>query len=345
MSFRFWRRIKIAPGVTLNLSKSGGSLSLGPRGAKFTVGPRGMRGTAGIPGTGLFYTKKLSSKKHRGKRQTPEAVPVPTVPLKDRLNLGFFKRLITPKADQAFVDGCREWVAGNEKTALEFLKDADHLADGAFLAGFLALKKSRFETAVRCFKRAVKKHNSLGKYFNKYEISATMYLPVTEEVTASVEPDLRGVLLGLVEAHQYLKQWREALECLKKLRSLEPEDVVIKLSLAELLITFKPDDPKTLKTIIQLAEKIQNESSVHATLMFYQARALVKLGLRHGALKVLTAALRRKKERPEDLLLALRYERAHLYGHLGKKRQARADFEKIFVDAPKYKDVAKILGI
>ena len=38
MGFRFWRRIKIAPGVTLNLSKSGGSLSFGPRGAKFTVG-------------------------------------------------------------------------------------------------------------------------------------------------------------------------------------------------------------------------------------------------------------------------------------------------------------------
>ncbi|QCQ22117.1 DUF4236 domain-containing protein [Desulfoglaeba alkanexedens ALDC] len=30
MSFRFWRRIRIAPGVTLNLSKSAGSLSFGP---------------------------------------------------------------------------------------------------------------------------------------------------------------------------------------------------------------------------------------------------------------------------------------------------------------------------
>ncbi|PXF54827.1 MAG: hypothetical protein C4B57_05760 [Deltaproteobacteria bacterium] len=45
MSFRFWRRIRIAPGVTLNLSKSGGSLSFGPRGAKFTVGSCGKRGT------------------------------------------------------------------------------------------------------------------------------------------------------------------------------------------------------------------------------------------------------------------------------------------------------------
>ncbi|RMH36562.1 MAG: DUF4236 domain-containing protein, partial [Nitrospirae bacterium] len=43
MAFRFWRRIRITPGVTLNLSKSGGSLSFGPRGAKFTIGPRGKR--------------------------------------------------------------------------------------------------------------------------------------------------------------------------------------------------------------------------------------------------------------------------------------------------------------
>jgi len=37
MGFRFWRRIRIAPRLTLNPSKSGDSLSFGPRGAKFTV--------------------------------------------------------------------------------------------------------------------------------------------------------------------------------------------------------------------------------------------------------------------------------------------------------------------
>jgi len=54
MSFRFWRRIHLASGVTLNLSKSIASLSLGPRGAKYTISPRGNRATAGLTGTGLF---------------------------------------------------------------------------------------------------------------------------------------------------------------------------------------------------------------------------------------------------------------------------------------------------
>lgn len=56
MSLRFWQRIRLAPGVTLNLSKSTASLSFGPRGAKYTVSPRGNRATLGLPGSGLFYT-------------------------------------------------------------------------------------------------------------------------------------------------------------------------------------------------------------------------------------------------------------------------------------------------
>ena len=36
MGFRFSKRIKILPGVSINLSKSGVSASVGPRGAKST---------------------------------------------------------------------------------------------------------------------------------------------------------------------------------------------------------------------------------------------------------------------------------------------------------------------
>jgi len=115
MGFRFWRRIKIAPGVTLNLSKSGGSLSFGPRGAKFTVGSRGKRATVGIPGTGLFYTTTLPRGKSSGRRDMSSVAPAfPSVRAEDRLTLGFFKRLVTPDDEEALVDGCRELVLGNE---------------------------------------------------------------------------------------------------------------------------------------------------------------------------------------------------------------------------------------
>lgn len=61
MAFRFQRRIKIAPGIRLNLSKSGVGVSAGIRGASLSAGSRGIYGHTGIPGTGLAYRTKLNS--------------------------------------------------------------------------------------------------------------------------------------------------------------------------------------------------------------------------------------------------------------------------------------------
>lgn len=55
MGFRFQRRRRIAPGVTLNLSKRGPGISVGPRGAKASIGPRGLGATLTLLGTGLSY--------------------------------------------------------------------------------------------------------------------------------------------------------------------------------------------------------------------------------------------------------------------------------------------------
>ena len=56
MPSRFFRRVRIAPGLTVNLSKSGASLSLGGRGAHYTLGHGRRRTTVGIPGSGMYWT-------------------------------------------------------------------------------------------------------------------------------------------------------------------------------------------------------------------------------------------------------------------------------------------------
>ena len=103
------------------------------------------------PGTGLFYTTTLPSGRSSGRRSASYSAPAdPTVrppacaggphaDREDRLTLGFFKRLITPDDEEALVDGMRELALGNEDKALEHLEKAVHLADGAYLAGFLTL--------------------------------------------------------------------------------------------------------------------------------------------------------------------------------------------------------------
>ncbi len=336
MSFRFWRRVKIAPGVTLNLSKSGGSVSVGPRGAKVTVGPRGSRATVGIPGTGLFYTKSLSKK-------SSAKTSAPSISAKDRLSLGFFQKLFTPDDEKSLVEGCRELLFGSEEKALKHLEKSTHMADGAYLAGFVALKKNRLDDAVRYLSSAVKNHHHLGHYFSKYRISATMSLPITRDISADIQPDIRGVLLGLVEVYQLQENWPMAMECLEQLMEIEPDDVVIRLSLAEILMTTRQDDREACHRVVKLTAKMENESPVHGALMLYKAMALQQLGMTTAARDTLTQALRRKKDRPANLLLSLMYQRAKVYEELGEKAKARKEFEKIYAQNPEFEDVREIM--
>ncbi len=63
---RLFRRVKIAPGVTMNLSRSGLSASIGGRGFHQTYGPRGTRTTVGLPGTGVYVTDLNRQQPSRG---------------------------------------------------------------------------------------------------------------------------------------------------------------------------------------------------------------------------------------------------------------------------------------
>jgi hypothetical protein len=55
-SLRFRRRIRIAPGVWLNVNKRSVGVSAGVRGARASINTDGQRTTSvGVPGTGLYY--------------------------------------------------------------------------------------------------------------------------------------------------------------------------------------------------------------------------------------------------------------------------------------------------
>src|SRR5437867_7814390 len=79
MGFRFYRRVRLFPGVSVNLSRSGPSLSVGVRGAHVTVGKRGVTRTVGLPGTGIFYTSRTGTQTGVHSATPPADVrPAPT---------------------------------------------------------------------------------------------------------------------------------------------------------------------------------------------------------------------------------------------------------------------------
>ena len=69
MPFRFRRSIRIAPGVRLNLGKTGVSASVGGRGAHVTVGHGHTRATVGAPGSGFSYTTTATRRRRRAQQR------------------------------------------------------------------------------------------------------------------------------------------------------------------------------------------------------------------------------------------------------------------------------------
>ena len=56
---RFYRRIRIVPGVWLNFSKSGMSITIGVPGFHLTFGRHDVTMSSGIPGTGLSVRRRM----------------------------------------------------------------------------------------------------------------------------------------------------------------------------------------------------------------------------------------------------------------------------------------------
>ncbi len=339
--------MSILPGVTLNLSKSGVSTSVGPRRAKFTFGPRGTRATAGIPGTGLFYTttnplslnkRQGTSRKAQDTNQPPPPLPVPTQPAS--LDPGFFDNLVISPEEQALVNGFQEIVKGDKNAALQYLRNASHTADGAFMAGILCLEMLLLEDAEKYLVFTITHEADIGKYFRKYKVSAGVNLAITDELTANVQVIPTAARLAMVEIYQRQQRWNEAINILQKLYSSYPEDPVIRLSVIELLMVTRPADKRAFKRVIRLTEDVKNDSPVHAGLLLYKARALRGLGMPAAALDTLTATLKQAGSLSHELIRALRYDRALALEELGRQVEYQAEIRKLYAEDPDYEDVA-----
>ena len=65
MAWSYRKRVRIAPGVHLNLSRRGVSTTIGVRGASVNFGKKGTYVNTGIPGTGFYNRQKISGDRGR----------------------------------------------------------------------------------------------------------------------------------------------------------------------------------------------------------------------------------------------------------------------------------------
>lgn len=248
---RFWRRFKIAPGVTLNISKTGFSFSFGPQGAKATIGTSGGRFTVGIPGTGLFYTHKFGSGKGKSSASSgpdqPEAASAGAGVDEAKLEAAARAEIAPPEIEQgpriplneeeqqAFSAACDVVAEGDEARGLQMLSSLNHHPDAAFLSGLLLLRADEDHgRAASLLRSAFANQNVLGHAFEECGRELSLELPITDEVSVRLGPDPLGAALAYVEALQRLDRIAEGVAVLEQLAAKHPNHPLIAMSLADL---------------------------------------------------------------------------------------------------------------
>ena len=120
---------------------------------------------------------------------------------------------------------------------------------------------------------------------------------------------------------------------------------MVRLAITEIYMETRPKDDIACHKVIQLASDMENDSPIHAVLLLYKAKALRGLNMPTAAAEVLSKIIRKTRDRSDELLRAIRYERALAYQDSGENSRYRADLEKLYAEYPDYEDVAKRLGV
>ena len=339
MGFRFFRRFKIAPGMTLNMSKSGPSLSFGPRGFKYTLGPKGTRKTFGIPGTGLYYT--ITSGWGKEQSSPARAAPASAPP---SLSLGFFSKIFIPSEDRKMVAGLKQFLSGNIDEAYLTFRSNPEFVDSVFMTGFLSLGRNLFQEAEAAFLKCQRAVSDLGKGIQKYLSGFRLSLQITEYIDALIDVDARGLLLALTEARQKQGKFEEASRDVASILNNDSNDMVICLSWCEMIVTSPAATESDLYDLLQRTSAIKNEAPIYTNLLYLRGAAMYRLQLADAAIQQLSVALRKKINRPDALLQQIRYLRGRIYEQQGQRKRARKDYELVFAENPLFKDVAQRLG-
>ncbi len=348
MGFRLQRRVRIAPGLTMNISKRGVGMSVGPRGAKVSVGPRGRRESVGIPGTGMRYEvrqdwKKGSSGKPAKKKEPQKVASLPpesSAPA--AATIGFLAKAFKQPFEKSFIEGAQCLVKDDQQSALAHFQSAAALnpgcTDANLLSALTLINKQDYSTAAACLEKVIGSGTSEFPLLNKYLGSEGVHfdLPITDEVTADLRLDLRAAYLTLAEVYQQQGRLQDAVAVVKQAVSRGYSDPVVRLSLIELYNVLEMDEE-----LIAEAQGTENTDNISLAILFYLGQAMMRKEYYDAALTVLKAALAKRKDRSETLLLDTRYVLAQVYEMSGKKSMARKQYEQILAKDYAFRDVKK----
>lgn len=352
MGLRFRRSLKIAPGVKLNLTKTGFGMTFGPRGNHYSIHSSGRRTrTIGLPGTGLYY-QSVSGRSHptaTRTRQRPSASSPPNarmVPVDPRSVIPH-PGLLASTAEKAYHRGVLAYLGGDAKASLADFEVAlahdPSITSAHLFAGVLANGLADPTRAIAHLEAVVGSGHPLpdryaAQYLRDPRLDLSIRVRITSSVSARAPFAALGASLSLAELYETAGRLGEAIGLVEQIHTALP-DPLVRLSLTDLLFA-----DRDYEGAIEVTDGVTNVSDLAAEMLHIRGAAMLALGHATAAVDVFRAALAKTAGRDKALLLAIRYDRGVAYEQLGQHARARADLEHVYAIDPTFEDVKQRLA-
>lgn len=314
MGFRIRKSIKVAPGIRLNLSKTGIGASVGSNYGRVSVHSSGRETFAtrtGIPG--ITYMRSI--KTHPDDRSAPPPPP----PLPDEVRLkkpGMF----APAGEKALYDAVMK-----QDRALARAAGDEH--DEARLAGYtlagLWMMDDDPAQAMTLLRWVMDSGGEPANdpFVQRY-LATDMELGLAEGVTAEFPICREAVGLSLAELLQDAGRITDAIDLVE---GMEPTGHTA-VSLAELYVL-----DGDWQQVVALTDGLANKDDATALLLTYRGVAFRETGVPDAAIEAFKLALRAPSRSARVRHLAL-VERARTLAAMGRKAPARKDVGRVLAE-------------
>lgn len=314
MGFRIRKSIKVAPGIRLNLSKTGIGTSVGGDYGRVSVHSSGRNTFAtrtGVPG--ITYMRSL--KKHPG--QKGDAPPPPPLPDEVRLKKpGMF----APAGEKALYEAVMKQDRALARAAGD--EHAEVRLAGYTLAGLWMMQDDPAQAMTLLQWVMDSGGEPANDAFVQQYLATNMELGLAEGVTAEFPICREAVGLSLAELLQDAGRVADAINLVE---GMEPTGHTA-VSLAELYVL-----DGDWQQVIALTDGLANQDDATALLLAYRGVAFRETGVPDAAIEAFKLALRAPSRSARVRHLAL-IERARTLAAMGRKAPARKDVGKVLAE-------------
>lgn len=320
MGFRMRRSIKVAPGIRLNVSKTGVGASVGGQGGRYSVHSSGRRtvtaGSGIIPG--VYYQQSVGGGSRS--RAQSHAPPVANPPKPG---------LFAPKGEKELYNALKaQDIPAIKAVGVTYpeYRVASYSLVGLLLLSDDTPQAKRLLTKVFDSARDPAADPFISKYqWQGWRAEINIAVGVTTELPINRD----AVGLALAEIRQREGDLVGAIDVVER---LEPSAYAA-VSLAELYSQAGRSDD-----VVELTEGLTNEDDATALLLVFRGAAFREQGFHDAAHEAFKEALRSRSRAAPIRHLALS-ERAENYLAQGKKAMARKDLERILAEDSDYANV------